>query len=1082
MQNLQAIAQASPSPLKRQSMQPKIKSSKGNKLLPFGYIKREKLTANPPKVRMGNYSGDNKIHQQGTSNSKHPSTTSNSQPPSHAASQASNQPTSNLALNRTVDAPSIKETARISSGSQSTSTQSSINATSSVGISTLRRLFAGVQSESKKLNNFNDSRSTNYGVTKTPIHRHEPNRTIARGEGGGHNPSHIKRIHSKIVVTEDNETDVTCAATTSSTSTDLSEMSAVEVDGTRNNVPGLLRSKVPNTVIREESNTVSCRNDDLFANVIFEGQDHLHDEIFHSISDQSHLNVETLVKEFLVTRQFESSVIDTDGTESDFGDLDEEQYAAKMHSMLMSPSLITKRYQQALNAIEVRNWNQLSFLINANPWLMEMNDVRNDQSLVHSLSLFGGLQNDADYDGSLENTQPLPEQLVQNVIDYVPNVVHKLDIEGNLPLHMAAASGNIIMIRELGHRFSGAASVQNHNGLLPLHLAILSCALFPTGNQSVELILTLFPGAVWVKDNDGNTPVHIAAGTLRGDVGADVIDQLVKGCHALMLRNRALFEEQEASIMTVPTGILPGDLQGDPIFYMAKNNKGETPLTRAIKSLAGRQVVEALLITSGGKLAALDTNSASQNALHLALDTKFHDAAVVLSILKSSPSTATFVDGKGMLPIQLACLNSSQYEIILAIAIIDLPIDLGATEGAIMRNGFGASWWYLLFESDDMNVGVVREILLLCSYPQKVALCLTQAGERHDSRIPATSATPQCKLELRRSLRFFGRFEFVGGEKKNQVFSRYVQKFDAIDYGTHEAPIQDGKKVSLVCYTDAKVYSREAEHLQCSALDTELFEELSHFHVGEIEANVPTGVSIQYCVAAHKSNLSLASVVAGMTNYHGYRSDFTILGRYFGKSRSIMRQIAKALCKLHAKNIIHGQVDSTHMGKFGERWKITGLPGSVVRGEQFVTSRLGLHSPPEAYVLAHSKHSDELNLASLAPSLKAEPTVDIWAFGKLMYEVLVGESLFMVFSERDDCIHASKYILKWNEAHLRKVSTKLSEERIGLMGVDLILRCLCPIKSARIRSMLDILQHPFWRDDKAFNLSSVKCRSNHDIS
>jgi len=171
------------------------------------------------------------------------------------------------------------------------------------------------------------------------------------------------------------------------------------------------------------------------------------------------------------------------------------------------------------------------------------------------------------------------------------------------------------------------------------------------------------------------------------------------------------------------------------------------------------------------------------------------------------------------------------------------------------------------------------------------------------------------------------------------------------------------------------------------------------------------------------------------------------------------------------KKIIHGHVDSHHIGKFRERWKVIGLPGSAVGGEQFETSRLGLHSPPEAYVSAHSKHSDGLSIASLAPSLKAEPAVDIWAFGKLMYEILVGESLFGDFSERDDLVHASKCILTWNDGHLREVSNKLFEERIGSTGVDLISCCLRPTKSARTRSMSDILQHPFWRDDNAFNLN-----------
>ncbi|KAL7537516.1 hypothetical protein ACHAXR_007868 [Thalassiosira sp. AJA248-18] len=909
--------------------------------------------------------------------------------------------------------------------------------------------FAGVENETIKLNHhFNDSCLKYHGVMNTIFHSAE----AMKKRRDNHSQFPTKReIQGNVTVLEETE---------SETNRVLAHSDFLRNGG------GCVDSGFVGTGQTEVNHF--CKNDELSTN-----QDYRSDVLFHSIRDSSDLNIATFVKGSLVTCMLDPSAIDLDSTESDAG-IDEVQCASQGHSMPMSPSVITRRYQQALNAIVAQNWNQVSYLINASPWLLEMKDVRNDQNLVHSLSLFGGGQNVAEFVGSLEKIQPLPKQLLQSIIAYEPHVVHKLDIEGNLPLHMAAASGNIIMIRELGQRFSGAASVQNHSGLLPLHLAIMSCAFPPTHCQSVERIISLFPGAVFVKDNDGNTPLHVAAGTLRGNVGAHIIHQLVKGCHTLMLENSVFFErhsvrEKITINADATTGNFPGDLQADPNFYIATNNEGETPLTRAIKSLAGRQVIEAFLET-GGQLAALGTDSFSRNALHLALDKEFHDSAVVLSILKSTPITATIADGNGMLPIQLARMNSLQHEIILAIAVLDLPIDLGAKQAVIERYGFGASWWYLLCESDDMYVGAVTKILSLCSHPQKIALCLTEKGSGHGSKIAVTCATPLCKMELRRSLRVFGRFEVVGGEKKSHVFSRHVQRFDAIDYGTHEKPIQDGKKVDLVCYTDAKVYTRDAKHLHRCLLDTKLFEEMSYFTAAEIEANSPCGVAIQYCVAVNKSMMSLANVVAGMPNYHRYRSDSTILGRYFGKSRSIIRPIAQALTQMHAIDIIHGLVDSNHIGKFGGRWKILGLPGSIIRGENFAPCRLGLHSPPEAFVLAHSKRSRGFSHTSFAPSVKAEPSVDVWAFGKLMYEVLVGESLFMVFSDNDNFC-ASRCILTWNDENLKKVSNKLLDERIGSTGVDLISCCLCPKKSARTKSMSDILQHPFWRDENAFNLS-----------
>lgn len=780
------------------------------------------------------------------------------------------------------------------------------------------------------------------------------------------------------------------------------------------------------------------------------------------------LNVASLVRESLV--RTDRSIIDTDGAESVFAEFDEEQHLQKVGSMLMSPALITKRYQQALNAIETRNWDQISYLVNANPWLTEMKDVRNDQFLVHPLALFGGGQHETDEEA---DPNPAPKQLVCSMIEYDPSVVQKLDNEGNLPLHMAAASANILMIKELGMRFAAGASVQNHDGMLPLHLAILSCALFPTGDHAVELILALFPGGVSVKDSDGNTPLHIAAGTLKGDVGVDIIYQLTEVCNELSRANPAHLKDSisghtkkpkqrsdDASIITSttePYSDVDDSLPGS-VVCVVKNNNGETPLARAITSRSGWQVAEALLNINGGHLAVLEKNSTSQNALHLVLEREFNDAAIVLALLKSVPLTASIADGSGTTPIQLACMNSLQREVILALAIIDLPIDLGAKEEAIVRNGYGASWWFLLCESNDHYLDIVKEILSLCSHPQKMALCLARVGPDGENRTAVASATPRCKMELMKSLRFLGRFEFIGSDTTGNASSQTTQQFVVIDYGSHDNLTENGKKASLKCFNNAEEFSREAKHLHQVSLNPRLFEELNYFSVTEQEANAPQGIRIKYCVSVNTSKMSLARVVAGMPKDHKYRSDMNLLSRYFGKAKSILHLIAEALGELHNAGIAHGNIDSHHIGKFGEDWKVTGILGSAVNGERFASARLGLHSPPETF-------------QSCSPLLSADPTVDVWSFGKLMYEVLVGESIFKPFSEEEDTHLLSKLVSGWNDNHLAIIATQLFDARIGAVGIDLISRCLRPVKKERPRSMQVVLQHPFWNDKNVFHLS-----------
>mmetsp|Transcript_29737 Transcript_29737/g.61728 ORF Transcript_29737/g.61728 Transcript_29737/m.61728 type:complete len:540 (-) Transcript_29737:30-1649(-) len=529
--------------------------------------------------------------------------------------------------------------------------------------------------------------------------------------------------------------------------------------------------------------------------------------------------------------------------------------------------------------------------------------------------------------------------------------------------------------------------------------------------------------------------------------------------------------DDDASALTSTTELTTdfshrGDVPPSSCFCTTKNSKCETPLTRAIKSSAGWQVIEALLNVDTANAAALDKNSAGQNALHLALDSRFCDAAVILSVLKSAPSSVSVPDGSGNLPIQLASKNSLENEIILAIAIIDLPIDLGIKDEAIMRSGYGGSWWFLLCESNDRYVDIVKEILSLCSHPQKMALCLTKSG----NRIAVACATPLCQMELKKSLRFMGRFEFVGGEKNTRKISNRAKEFDALDY--HSSPDQ-GKKVTLLCYVDAMDFDFDNEHLLRSSLDKTFVEECDHFDVTDLDDNAPHGIPLKYCVSIEKAKMTLARVVAGMPRNHEYRSNTGLLARYYGKVKSVMHQICKALSHLHEHGIVHGCVDSRHVGKFIQSWKIIGMIGSVVIGENIGLDRLGVHSPPETFIRPSPPSTGSIRNTDtdFEMSLRAEPTVDVWAFGKLLYEVIMGESLLSLFLDNDDESMSANFTSGWSTVCLEILTNELLEAGIGSSGLDLIVSCLSPTKEDRPATMSVVLQHPFWSDKHAFTLA-----------
>jgi hypothetical protein len=140
-----------------------------------------------------------------------------------------------------------------------------------------------------------------------------------------------------------------------------------------------------------------------------------------------------------------SGSMDTDGSivSGDIPQTDRMNVA----SMMLSPTLLTKRLQQAIRAVESYNWVQVKYLLSANPWLAEMADVTTNQYILHKLAYFGaGLLDIDGLTGEVISTQhdPAPELLNVDLVNLFPSSVHKLDHDGNLPLHMAAASGNSV--------------------------------------------------------------------------------------------------------------------------------------------------------------------------------------------------------------------------------------------------------------------------------------------------------------------------------------------------------------------------------------------------------------------------------------------------------------------------------------------------------------------------------------------------------------------------------------------------------------------------------------------------------------
>jgi hypothetical protein len=151
--------------------------------------------------------------------------------------------------------------------------------------------------------------------------------------------------------------------------------------------------------------------------------------------------------------------------------------------------------------------------------------------------------------------------------------------------------------------------------------------------------------------------------------------------------------------------------------------------------------------------------------------------------------------------------------VIVALLLVDVPIDLDDKEGVKIIEGSGGSWWFLTCECDDQYVDVVEEIVAICSYQQIREMCFMKGGSVKDGAPVVSRATPKCREVLLRALRFVGRFEFLGNASINSDSKPGVKVFDALDFGTDKVPFADGRRVLLYCFATEDYYLEEASSM-----------------------------------------------------------------------------------------------------------------------------------------------------------------------------------------------------------------------------------------------------------------------------
>jgi hypothetical protein len=246
--------------------------------------------------------------------------------------------------------------------------------------------------------------------------------------------------------------------------------------------------------------------------------------------------------------------------------------------------------------------------------------------------------------------------------------------------------------------------------------------------------------------------------------------------------------------------------------------------------------------------------------------------------------------------------------------------------------------------------------------------------------------------------------------------------------------------------------------LQEAQLDPAMVEEILIFAVHNGGLMSDEAGTLQHCISIEQPDLTLAGVLQGMLRSKECQIDFEVRRRYADKIFSVLRVIAKALNHLHAMGLVHGSVCLENCGKFKEKWKLTGMLGSQ-RIHSFVNPRRLYHSaPPEAITLRDSRNVEIRN------DLLADPSQDVWGFGKVAYDVLVGDPL-IAFGDEEDVETkqtALNVLCQWDDENIDRVCQQLARVGVSDEGIDLLSHCLAADPDRR-PPMEAVLQHPCWK-------------------
>eukprot|EP00804_Cyclotella_cryptica_P021597 CCRYP_005870-RA/>CCRYP_005870-RA protein AED:0.20 eAED:0.20 QI:295/1/1/1/0.88/0.8/10/1786/2243 len=736
------------------------------------------------------------------------------------------------------------------------------------------------------------------------------------------------------------------------------------------------------------------------------------------------------------------------------------------------------------------NWYMVEKMLHKNPLLVEEEDQGTGELPLHKI---------------VERASPWT-LLIDMVLTLYPKAVVHKDFQGSLPIHHAAKADNVTALGIIYESYKDGARDVDSLGRLPIHVAAthgsIEAIKYLTMKAPDGASTAVIPGS----DYGGSLPLHLAC---KHYSSVGVITTLMRSSLQFSLAG-ATDENGELPLHLLLRGGAAVDVSAVKTVLTChlnaistRDRSGDIPLHIALKSCCKPEVIETLLAHFPGSSVVMDGEGRSP--LFLALSNSAEDETS-LSLINHAPQLVTFVDqSTGKLPIQVATENDLSLFIVYRLLKKDMPIDLNEKVQVRLIPHF-FSWNHIMVDVGDRYYQVVSKILQQCTQPQVLALAHVEDA---DGNIALASATPICRHEVRVMLRLFNTLElvkqrpaFTNASSDTEIF--YALRFEppleqsdlfCIDYESKKSEIvdytedwdddlsqvsgssgpekkgKDSKDVNMSVSERLKLIRNEKGQQviakitpRADVVERELkirkdFNLSRHY--------VPSVISVHHTVhhgayqnASAEPAYCITMEGADATVEH-LMLDLRRAGKGFPSNE--LKRIGMSLLHLHENGLVHTDFGPHNVGKFGPLFKMLGVGGCVPAGGT-TDPKHGIYHPPEAVVVETVIIDGKERKTARVISITAEPSHDIWAFGNMVYEAIVGAPL-SAYSHRGQRVKSSNLakIARWDDQSLTKALRHIDEE--DKLARDVISKLLHPNPSQRFQSIRDAIADPFFNTD-----------------